>query len=154
MENTVSFLKDLLEYNQYINDQLIKTFITEKEKISEKSIRLFSHVLNAHTIWNNRIQTVDALPGVWDIQPVQEFTSLNLQYHQQSYSILNQTQLHHIITYTTSKGETFTNRVGDILFHVINHSTYHKAQIATEWKQQGIQPVVSDYIFYKRNHPG
>ena len=51
---------------------------------------------------------------------------------------------------TNSKGETFSNKIKDILFHIINHSTYHRAQIATDLKQNGIEPINTDYIFYKR----
>lgn len=55
------------------------------------------------------------------------------------------------IGYKTSKGDAFQNTVKDILFHIINHSTYHRGQIAANCKEYGIEPLMSDYIFYKRD---
>ncbi|QLH28398.1 MAG: hypothetical protein HWD63_02710 [Candidatus Parvibacillus calidus] len=37
----------------------------------------------------------------------------------------------------------------DIIFHIINHSTYHRGQIAMEFRQSGLEPLNTDYIFYK-----
>lgn len=55
------------------------------------------------------------------------------------------------ISYKNSRGERFENSVRDILFHVINHSTYHRGQIATDCKLHGMTPLATDYIFYKRD---
>lgn len=30
------------------------------------------------------------------------------------------------------------------------NATYHRGQIATDFKNTGLQPLVTDYIFYKR----
>ena len=54
------------------------------------------------------------------------------------------------IIYKNSKGIEFSNTVQDVIFHVINHSTYHRAQIASDLKANGIEPINTDYIFYKR----
>ncbi|WP_185211767.1 DinB family protein [Sphingobacterium mizutaii] len=35
------------------------------------------------------------------------------------------------------------------MFHIINHSNYHRAQIATELRKQEIEPIQTDYIKYK-----
>ncbi|MCF8317339.1 MAG: hypothetical protein K9I02_01220 [Haliscomenobacter sp.] len=55
-----------------------------------------------------------------------------------------------IINYSNSKGQLFSNSIQDMLFHIINHSTYHRGQVATEFKRQGLEPLVTDYIFFKR----
>ncbi|MCH7396746.1 hypothetical protein MM236_02050 [Belliella sp. DSM 107340] len=52
--------------------------------------------------------------------------------------------------YSNSKGQKYSSSVRDILFHIINHSTYHRSQIASELKNQGIEPLITDYIFFKR----
>jgi uncharacterized damage-inducible protein DinB len=48
------------------------------------------------------------------------------------------------------KGEKFANTIKDIVVHVINHSTYHRAQIAQLVKQSGGEPAKTDYIVYQR----
>ena len=54
------------------------------------------------------------------------------------------------ISYKNTQGEEFGNLIRDILFHIINHSTHHKGQIVSDFRQMGIPPLVTDYIFYKR----
>ena len=58
--------------------------------------------------------------------------------------------LNNIILYKTTKGQAFENKTSDILFHIINHSTYHRGQIAADFRQTGTEPLSTDYIFYKR----
>lgn len=48
--------------------------------------------------------------------------------------------------------EQSSPKIKDIMFHIVNHSTYHRAQIATELKDHGIEPLKTDYILYKRAH--
>jgi uncharacterized damage-inducible protein DinB len=54
------------------------------------------------------------------------------------------------IAYKNTRGESFENSVRDILFHINNHSTHHRAQIAARIREAGITPPTSDYIFYRR----
>jgi uncharacterized damage-inducible protein DinB len=44
----------------------------------------------------------------------------------------------------------FSNTIKDILFHMINHSTHHRAQIAMDMRNNKLEPLPLDYIFYKR----
>jgi uncharacterized damage-inducible protein DinB len=66
-----------------------------------------------------------------------------------SIFILDSFELAQTIQYSNSKGQPFKNSAGDILFQVINHSTYHRGQIATEFRQSGLEPLLTDYIYYK-----
>jgi len=52
--------------------------------------------------------------------------------------------------YHNSKGTAFENSIFEMLFQAVNHSTYHRGQINSLLRQNGIEPVVTDYIFYKR----
>jgi uncharacterized damage-inducible protein DinB len=36
------------------------------------------------------------------------------------------------------------------MIHLVNHSTYHRAQIAILLRQQGFEPVNTDFITYDR----
>lgn len=55
-----------------------------------------------------------------------------------------------IIKYSNSTGTVFETAVSDILLHVFNHGTYHRAQIAKEMKQHNIEPINTDYIQFVR----
>jgi len=146
----VQFFKELFEYNHHFNQQLATVFDEQHLQTSEKSLKLFNHVLNAHHIWNSRIRKAQNIFGVWDIHPVGDLKGIDHTNLINSIHILEESDLGQSINYINSRGDAYTNSIRDTLFHVINHSTYHRGQIAMEYKQQGIEPLVTDYIFYKR----
>lgn len=125
-------------------------FVENTEKVSEKSMKLFNHLVNAHQIWNGRIEGDKNTFGVWEIHPTQDLKDLDKSNFRNTWLLLKKVDLNAAINYTTSKGQLFSNSVSDILFHIINHSTYHRGQIAMEFRQTGVEPLVTDYIFYKR----
>ncbi len=150
MDSLAIFLAELFEYSNHYNQKLSEVFLAHPDKTSEKSIKLFSHVLNAQHIWNYRIEGQQPLVTVWQIQEVDIFQKMDQENHEHSLRILQKVDLDKELTYTNSQGQQFSNNIRDILFHVINHCTYHRAQIATEFKQSGMEPLTTDYIFYKR----
>lgn len=144
------FFKELFEYGNHFNQKLADIFNECPDKTSEKAIQLFNHLLNAHQIWNNRIEPKQNPFGVWELHAVQDLKNIDKSNYEQTLLILDDFDLNTLIKYTNSKGDTFSNNIRDIYFHVINHSTYHRGQIASEFRQYGLNPVVTDYIFYKR----
>jgi uncharacterized damage-inducible protein DinB len=144
------FFKELLEYNHYTNQKLWNIFNENPVKISEKAIKLYSHILNAHQIWNNRIEPQKPVFGVWEVHPIEICSNIDKKNYEQSLLILDKLDLNGIINYKNTQGKAFTNSISNILFHVINHSTYHRGQIATEFKQNELDPLATDYIIYKR----
>ena len=139
------------EYNHSLNQKLNELFLINADRISEQSVKLFSHILNAHHIWNSRIEQRQPTVGVWDITPMYTWQEMDRKNYEDSLIILSTHNLEAEISYRTSGGEPFTSYVKDILFHIINHSTHHRAQIAMEFRNAAIEPLVSDYIFYKRH---
>lgn len=146
----ISFFTGLFEYNHHFNQKLVQIFQDHPLKVSEKSVKLISHMLNAHQIWNNRINPKQSPFGVWQLNRIEELKRIDQINFEQTLQILDDSDLSSQIRYTNSKGEAFINTVGDILFHVINHSTHHRGQLASEFRQAGLDPLTTDYIFYKR----
>lgn len=145
-----SFFEELFDYNQQCNQQLINSLDREPSAAGTRSLALFSHMLNAHHIWNTRIRGQKNTYRVWDVHAVGEFAAIDKKNHEETRQILATHDLSGSIAYTTSTGEPFTNTVHDTLFHVINHSTYHRGQLALLFRENGIAPLITDYIFYKR----
>lgn len=142
------FFADLLRYSYLSNQQITTLFLQQPQSVTEKAHKLFSHVLNAQHIWNQRIKGVRPRFSVWELQPLAALSALNDEVYQESLTLLP--LLDETIAYANTKGESFVNSTRDILFHVINHSTYHRAQIATELKLAGLEAPATDFIFYKR----
>lgn len=144
------FFKELFEYGYHFNQELGNVFINRPDKTSEQAIKLYNHILNAHQIWNNRIEPKQPVFGVWEIHHIQDLKNINQTNYEQTLQILDKFDLSETINYANSKGQTFSNSIRDIFFHVINHSTYHRGQIATNFRQTELDPLITDYIFYKR----
>lgn len=144
------FFKDLFQYNFDTNDQLLQTIAAQKDLVSEKAIQWANHIVNAHQIWNARIVGLPLVLDTWDLRPLSELIEQNQLNYQQSERIISEKNLAELINYSTTKGIPYSNRLKDILFHIINHSTHHRAQVMSDFKQSGIEPFVTDYIFYKR----
>lgn len=145
-----SFFLELFDYNFFCN----KKFIQECEalkQVPEKSQQLFSHILNAHHIWNARLQDKTPSFEVWKIQPLKDWSDLHYENQRNSFEIITNTDnFEQRVNYENSEGRVFTNTVKDILFHVINHSTHHRGQIAQDMRNHNLEPLSLDYIFYKR----
>ena len=144
------FFKELIEYTHIYNDKVIDS-LTSVNFPTEKSIRLINHTINAHEVWNSRITKEYAEVGGWDIRDLNNLKEINRLNYVNSLYIIETSDFNTIINYKNSKGIQFTNTIRDILFHIVNHSTYHRGQIATDCKTHEISPLVTDYIFYKRD---
>lgn len=144
------FFKELFDYSHHFNQQFIQLFLANPEKSSEKALKLMSHIINAHSVWNARIEHKTSPFGVWEMHDTDKLLAIENENYQCTIQILENKDLSKMIAYTTSNGQPFNSIVKDILFHIINHSTYHRAQISSEWRQNGVAPIMSDYIFYNR----
>ena len=143
------FLNYIFEYHHFYNQKLVAEFGTHQEKIPQSTFNLFCHCLNAHQIWNARILREEKFE-VHQLHRLKELPQLIKQNHAKTLQIINEHDLEKVITYQNSKGKNFSNSIRDILFHIANHYTHHKGQIIAEFRRNNIEPLVTDYIFYKR----
>lgn len=145
-----TFFKELFEYNYHYNQKLGDIFNVNTNQTSEKALKLYNHILNAHQIWNNRIDPRDPVFGIWDIHAITGLRDIDKVNYEHTLLIIDKFDLDKTINHPKIKGKPFSKKIREILFHVVNHSTYHRGQIATEFKQSGLEPLVTDYIFYER----
>lgn len=142
-------LIDLFEYTHHFNREMIKVIAENITKVDEKTISLINHTLNAQQIWNSRILGEKSFE-VWQINPFESLEEINHQNVKKSIAIIQKSDLDKRIEYQNSRGTKFENSIFEMLFHAINHSTYHRGQLNSLLKQNGIDPLLTDYIFYKR----
>lgn len=142
-------LADLFEYTFHFNKKMIAVISENISGVDEKIIGLINHTLNAQQVWNSRILG-EASFEVWQINPFETLQEINQLNFKKSIGIVKDFDLDQKITYQNSRGTEFENTVFEMLFQAINHSTYHRGQINSLLKQHGIEPLLTDYIFYKR----
>jgi len=142
-------LIDLIEYTYHFNKEMIHVISDHIVQIDDKIISLINHSLNAQQVWNSRILEEQSFE-VWQINPFENLQEINRSNYLKSIQIIERRDLDEKIEYQNSKGTRFENTIFAMLFQVINHSTYHRGQINSLLKAQGIEPILTDYIFYKR----
>ncbi len=145
-----NFFEDKFDYTQHCNKQLIELLLKNPLCYKNKISALASHTLNAHHIWNHRIFGVAPALSVWQELEIEYLQKINSENYEHSLEIIQLKELSEKINYSNSKGQKFTNSVAEILFHIINHSTYHRGQLISLLKIEGVEPLITDYIFYKR----
>ncbi|WP_373497100.1 DinB family protein [Aquiflexum sp.] len=142
--------QDLYEYSLQSNLTTIGLLETYGSEVPEKIIRNFSHILNAQHLWNHRIEGSKSSFKVWDIHPISQLREINESLFQQSFTIIEKEDFERQVDYINSQKESYTNSVKEIIFHVVNHSTYHRGQVMIQLRESGLEATSTDYIFYKR----
>jgi uncharacterized damage-inducible protein DinB len=142
----------LFKYNDWATREAADS-ISGLEKKDEKLVELISHLVSAQKIWLNRILERDIFVDPWQKNTVSECISQSTTITAECINLLESFKdkdIERRIEYKNTKGEKFSNTVKDLVTHVINHSTYHRAQIAQKVKALGGKPATTDYIVYQR----
>ena len=144
-------LEQLRKYSNWANSLLLDTLIANSGSLPESCILLFSHIVNAQTIWVCRIKGIVPEVSVWQLHDLESCKALLEKSANElsriAYSGATESP---VIKYTVSTGDYYETSVFDILLHVFNHGTYHRAQIAKEMKLHHLKPVNTDYIQFVR----
>jgi len=142
----------LFKYNDWATRQTVKSLIILKNK-NKKAEVLLSHIISAQKIWLHRIAGKDILTDPWQTLTEEEWIPHSTPLTAEWINFLeglHDEDFEKRIEYKNSKDEKFTNTIRDIVVQVINHSTYHRAQIALLIRQSGGEPAKTDYIVYQR----
>ena len=142
-------LRDLLVYHDHFNRAILELLIAHQDRVDERAHPLFCHILNAQRIWNNRLRGKTS-SSPFETFPLENALVVQEENHRTTLSLLGDMDPNAVISYQNTKGQSFQNTAGDILLHVCNHTTHHRAQIVSMLRAADITPPVSDYIFFKR----
>lgn len=143
----------LFNYDRHANLLILDTI--KKAGDVQKPVQLIAHALAAQQIWLSRCKGLPT-PGIvlWPDWPADTFADIIDHNHKEwigYLSSLSPSDFDHSISYRTLKGEGFENKLCDILAHVINHGTHHRAQAGQHLLADGADKLpVTDYIFYLR----
>jgi len=149
-------LEKLSNYNNWANSLLLNAITAAAEipsaAIPDYCLSLLSHIANAQQIWVSRIQGIAPEVSVWQLHDLHTCRAmLETSGQELLHIVINDAAKDRILSYKISTGALFETSVEDILLHVFNHGTYHRAQIAKAMKESGLQPVNTDYIQFVRS---
>lgn len=144
-----AFFADKFERDHHLNLSLITFFEKHEDGIPEFVLRSFSHILNIHYLWNCRLRQLPPDSGEWDMLPLSYFGRFENQNYQETINIVEHVDWDELIRYHSSEGIPLNGVTTDILFHLLQHSNYHRAQIIRELKQTGLNPPQTDLILFR-----
>ena len=120
-----------------------------------QAVALLAHITAAEELWLSRIQDSPTEIAVWPHWPLDrciDEVKLTTKRWQDRLGSLAAAELPRECHYRNSQGEDFMSTVGDVLTHVIIHSVYHRAQIASVLREEGVAPAFTDFIHATRDH--
>ncbi|MNI18738.1 DinB family protein [compost metagenome] len=145
-------IQKMFEHLNWANQRMLETL--QNTEVEDQEVRLFHHILNAERVWVTRLKGMDSsqLP-IWSDGDMAVCAKLSKQNTENFTTLLTElanTDLDNLITYSNSKGEEFKTSIRDILTHVALHGQYHRGQINSRLRAEGIEPVTTDYILFVR----
>ena len=149
----IDFFKKIFDYHHHHNQLFGQTLKDNIDQISERSIPLFSHNINAHIVWNRRVVGNADFSDLKQEYTIDECLELDKQNYEATLDILAHYSIDDIIEYQNNKGELFEQSLRDILFHIGNHTMHHRGQIISDLRKVGIPPHRSDFIFFDADKP-
>lgn len=145
------FIK-LFNYDKFNNLQISRLIVAAGNP--EKPVQLMAHLLGAQQVWLPRCKGETATGVViwpdWKSDVFEQTIANNHEGWISFVETLTPADFDQVISYNDSKGNSHQNKLIDILTHVINHGTHHRAQIGQLLKQVGAELPFTDYIFYVR----
>ena len=144
------FLK-LYQYNAWANRRVLDCLIRQ-DVADEKILTLMGHIVAAQFLWLHRIKGLPAPDlKLWGEYQLQQLKGLAEKAGMQWLEFVEGTaNFDREMTYKNYVGEDYTNNVEMVMIHLVNHSSYHRAQIAMLLRQKGLEPVNTDFITYDR----
>jgi len=143
------YFTDLFRYNHWANQLILGQLSGD-----EQPRQWFAHILAAQIIWLNRIKAIDFQQPVW---PDDDLKTLNSKCDECDQNWLDFVMhypletFEEVIRYNDTKGNPYETKLADIIIHVANHGTHHRAQISSWLRRAGHTPKPTDYIFYCRS---
>ncbi len=144
------FLK-LYQYNTWANLRVMNC-LKDQQVSHEKIISLMGHIAAAELLWLHRIKGLTK-PDVklWSTYSLEDLSKMLSEADRLWLEYIQATEnFDRELNYTNYTGAPFTNNVESIMIHTVNHASYHRAQVALLLRQNGFEPINTDFITYDR----
>jgi uncharacterized damage-inducible protein DinB len=145
-------VQSLVQYTHWANDRILST-MQAADAVPARAVELLSHLLRVQDVWAGRVQNTDhAHLDLWGQEDLSACADRLAASSERWQTVLDERAdgLDRPIAYTNSTGTAFETPLRDLLTHVVNHGTHHRAQIALVLREADIAPPATDYIFFVR----
>ena len=142
---------NLIEYNDWANRKIFYV-LRDIAQPPKGILDILSHIILSQENWLGRIKG-DYTNSFWEniaLSDLEKRSQSNTEDWLQMIKNSTENDLDKKYAYHNTKGAKFETSLKDIITHLINHSTYHRAQINLLLRQNNIEPALTDYIYYTR----
>jgi len=151
---------DILKYNLWANQKIVQLIKMQPEEKFHKAMgnsfssieETMAHLWRAEFIWHKRLkgESIHPLPNLIGSIDKQIKMGLEISENFLHYIEASEDQFFEsACIFYDSKNIKHSLPSYKILHHVMNHSTYHRGQIITMMRQQGVTEIQStDYLTY------
>lgn len=156
-------LKELYDYDRWANGRILDAVgeLPEAELWKDLGSSFPSvgatvvHLLSAEWVWVSRWEGASprSMPDGWADASLEELRRhwKDVQDRQRAFlGSLAEDDLDRAVDYTNLAGQSLRSTIGQMLRHVVNHSSYHRGQVVTLLRQLGRPAPSTDLILYYR----
>jgi uncharacterized damage-inducible protein DinB len=155
--------KQLFDYNSWATARMFSAAeALTAEQLAAPLVSSFpslmatlSHIVVTEWVWLQRWLGVSpTAPPAWAAEPsLRELkTQLAAVEAERAAFLAERTEadLSEVVSYRGIDGQAFALPLGELIRHVVNHSTYHRGQLVTLLRQLGHTPPSTDFTRYLR----
>lgn len=150
----IEHLRHMMRFDHWANGETIRS-VQRAANVPSKAVATLAHLVSAERLWLDRIQARRPLVAVWPEQSIEEIANKADEISAEWERYLGEADdetLRRAVHYTNSRGEVFNSSVESIVLHLVTHGAYHRGQVATLLRLNGVTPAYVDYIHADRNH--
>jgi uncharacterized damage-inducible protein DinB len=161
MPRSLEEISKLFAYNRWANARTIDAAAALTEEEYERVLggsfpsarETLAHIYAAEWIWLERWQgrSPRGLPAAQEVPTLATLREKWKAVEDGQESLLaglSEARLAEVVSYVNVKGETWAYPLGEMLVHVVNHSTYHRGQVVTMLRQLGKSARPTDYLVF------
>jgi uncharacterized damage-inducible protein DinB len=150
-------LRKLVAYNQWANEKILKAIdgMTPEELAQPVDAymgsvaRNLQHMLLATRVWLARWQgetppaLTEPVTGPWR----EAYARTHAEFRE-FVEPLTDADADRVVEYKDSKGNPFAVPLDQLITHVVNHGTHHRAETGMLLERRGRSPGDMDYVYY------
>jgi uncharacterized damage-inducible protein DinB len=162
----LSEVRSLFAYNEWANQRVFDSVTPLSEEQFARPLSgsfssigdTLAHIVGAEWVWLRRWngESPGSIPDFVKSSTVESLRSKlsDIEREREKFlASLAEPDLARQIAYTNFAGERLSYPLRDLFVHVVNHSTYHRGQVATMLRQVGAKPSGTDYTLFRRESP-
>ena len=159
----VDMIRGLYAYNEWANDQVLEAAsrlpedeFARKQGASFESVEgNLAHIVGAQIVWLQRWTGGSNPKSVLEYQKMRGLAAIREAFDQSHQDLrafvgsLSDERLEHVLAYRDSAGNPHERVMWQLMAHVANHGTHHRAETAMAMGAMGKPMRELDYVFFE-----